>query len=74
MPSPTVVIQSAKFSDVTLVLKSKGLFVVEVGEIEGFARSIGSHGPKWVNSVLSKDLAGDAELEDARQFVSSVVA
>ena len=38
--------------------KEKGLHIVEVGELEGFARSVGSHGPKWANSVLEKDLLG----------------
>jgi hypothetical protein len=54
-------------------LRSAGLFVVEVGEVEGFARSIGGHGPKWVNAVLAKDLSSDPELDTARQFVKMVV-
>ncbi len=54
-------------------LRSVGLFVVEVGEVEGFARSIGGHGPKWVNAVLAKNLSNDPELETARQFVKTVV-
>jgi predicted ATPase len=54
-------------------LKARGLFVVEVGELEGFARSVGGHGPKWVNSVLTKNLAEDPELENARLFIRSVV-
>jgi len=49
----------------------KGLFVLEVGELEGFARSVGSHGPRWVNAVLTKDLLNDPELDAARQFVNS---
>lgn len=54
-------------------LRNKGLFVVEVGELEGFARSVGGHGPKWVNTVLTKDLVSDPELESAREFVRLVV-
>lgn len=50
-----------------------GLFVVPVGELEGFARSVGGHGPKWVNSVLEKNLATDNELEDARAFLRKVL-
>jgi len=50
-------------------LKSKGLYVVEYGELEGFVRSVGNHGPKWVNDVLSKDLLSDPELSNARDFV-----
>lgn len=53
--------------------KEKGLFIVEVGELEGFVRSIGNHGPKWVNEVLSKDLKNDPELQEARDFVLQLV-
>ncbi len=54
-------------------LREKGLFVVEVGELEGFARSVGGHGPKWVNSVLEKNLSEDSELEEARRFIKRVI-
>ncbi|MCA9464135.1 MAG: ATP-binding protein [Nitrospira sp.] len=50
-------------------LRAGGLFVVEVGELEGYARTEGGHGPKWVNAVLTRDLATDPELEAARKFV-----
>jgi hypothetical protein len=47
-----------------------GLHVVEVGELEGFDKTAGSHGPKWVNEVLEKPLLTDPELADARAFVA----
>ncbi|MCX5649857.1 MAG: AAA family ATPase [Planctomycetota bacterium] len=50
-------------------LRIRGLYVVEVGELEGYARTEGGHGPKWVNAVLKRDLATDSELETARKFV-----
>lgn len=50
-------------------LRAGGLFVVEVGELEGYARTEGGHGPKWVNAVLTRELATDPELEVARKFV-----
>jgi len=50
-------------------LRAGGLYVVEVGELEGFARTESGHGPKWVNAVLTRSLATDRELEPARQFV-----
>lgn len=53
-------------------LRSGGLFVVEVGELEGYARTEGGHGPKWVNAVLTRDLATDPELEIARKFVGDL--
>jgi len=53
-------------------LKDNGVFVVEVGELEGFVKSVGNHGPKWVNDVLTKDLAEDPELSVARDFILEV--
>jgi hypothetical protein len=50
-------------------LRAGGLYVVEVGELEGYVRSEGGHGPKWVNAVLARDLATDTELASARKFV-----
>lgn len=35
-------------------LKQHGIYIVEVGELESFARSVGNHGPRWVNEVLKK--------------------
>lgn len=50
-----------------------GLHVVEVGQLESFVKSIGNHGPKWVNEVMVKDLKLDPELEIARAFVLRVI-
>jgi len=54
-------------------LAKQGLFVVEVGESEGFARSVGGHGPQWVNEVLPKLVARDPELNLAREFVKRLL-
>ncbi|MGO9481870.1 MAG: hypothetical protein ACLP05_08835 [Candidatus Kryptoniota bacterium] len=62
------------FERIQKQLKAVGLFIVEVGELEGFDRSVGNHGPKWINEVLTKDLKTDAELQTARQFVKEVTA
>jgi len=51
-----------------LECRKRGLFIVEVGELEGFARTVGGHGPAWVNHVLGKSLTTDPELRDAREF------
>jgi hypothetical protein len=61
------------YSRLILKLREYGIFVVEVGELEGFARSVGNHGPTWVNQVLQKDLKSDPELAAAREFVSALV-
>ena len=55
-------------------LRSAGLHVVEVGELEGFARTIGGHGPKWVNEALQRDLHKDPELDSAREFVEQLLS
>ena len=55
-------------------LKSVGLFVLAVGELEGFVKSVGNHGPKWVVEVLEKDLKNHPDLGPARQFVKQLIA
>jgi hypothetical protein len=51
------------------ILAGLGIFVVEVGELESFVRSVGNHGPKWVNEALQQDLRADPEIDTARRFV-----
>ena len=49
------------------------LWIVPVGEIEGFCRSIGSHGPGFVEKVLEeRNLETDPELKDARDFIMKI--
>jgi hypothetical protein len=54
-------------------LRAIGIFVVEVGELEGFARSVGNHGPAWVNEVLKRDIGTDPEFGPARDFVTAMI-
>lgn len=50
-----------------------GLWIVPVGEIEGFCRSIGSHGPGFVEKVIEeRKLADDPELQEARDFIARI--
>jgi hypothetical protein len=50
-----------------------GLWIVPVGQLEGFCKSIGGHGPRWVQHVIERgDLATNAELAPARQFIKAV--
>ncbi|MGM4903016.1 hypothetical protein AB8B21_29200 [Tardiphaga sp. 866_E4_N2_1] len=51
-----------------------GLWIVPVGELEGFCRTIEArHGPDFAMKVLSqRDIETDPELEDARQFMRAV--
>lgn len=50
-------------------LRTLGVHLVEVGELESFDRSIGNHGPEWVNAVIQKNLVDDPSFEEARRFV-----
>ena len=50
-----------------------GLWIVPVGELEGFCPTIGDKGPRWVQQVIEqKNLADDEEIEEARNFVSKI--
>jgi len=60
------------FSRLDALLRSSGIYLVSEGELEGFVRSIGNHGPKWVAEVLKLNLLVDPELESARTFVSEL--
>ena len=53
--------------------KDTGLWIVPVGEMEGFCRSIGGHGPAWVQQVIEeRDIEKDIEFERARNFVRAL--
>jgi len=50
-----------------------GLWIVPVGQLEGFCKSEGGHGPRWVQAVLEKhDLVAGPELREAREFVTKL--
>ena len=57
-----------------LSLRQIGLHVVEVGELEFFDRSVGRHGPAWVNQAVEKNLVSDPIFAEARAFVSCVLS
>lgn len=66
--------EPAAYEKVEKLLKSVGIFVVPVGEMEGFVKTINKEKKEWVYKVLENhDLASDSELEDARKFVQSVI-
>lgn len=64
---------TAKYREMNEKLKDKGIYIVEVGELENYYKTIGGHGPKWVNEVLQKDLYNDLELEEARNFMRNFI-
>lgn len=54
--------------------EARGLFILEVGELECFSKTTPGHGPGWVSDVLAKDLKSDIELEQARSFIKRLVS
>jgi energy-coupling factor transporter ATP-binding protein EcfA2 len=62
------------FNNLYEACSSKGLWIVPVGELEGFCRSVDArHGPSFVEKVLEdRDLETDPELLEARNFVARI--
>lgn len=66
--------EPAAYERVEAVCKSAGLFVVPVGEMECFDKTINKEKKDWVYYVLENyNLAVEPKLENAREFVQSVV-
>ena len=62
-----------QFQELRSVCKAMGLWIVPVGELDGFCKSIGGHGPGWVQQVIEqRNLSNDPELENARQFMREI--
>ena len=59
------------FNALTADLEKIGIFIVPVGEIEGFTPEIGGKGPKHITNVLKTYSADAKELQSARRFVQS---
>ena len=56
------------------VCKSVGLYVVPVGEMECFDKTVNKEKKDWVYHVLENyDLRTEPKLEMARQFVQEIV-
>lgn len=61
------------FDKVLALCRDSGLWIVPVGELEGWCKSVGGHGPKWVQEVLqAHDLEASGALAPARDFVRSL--
>ena len=64
-----------EFYNLFALCKQFGMWIVPVGELEGFCKSVGGHGPRWVQQIIEeRDLAHDPELERARKFVRELWA
>jgi putative AbiEii toxin of type IV toxin-antitoxin system/OLD-like protein len=61
------------YEDLQAHCNAFGLWIVPVGELEGFCKSEGGHGPAWVQHVIEEhDLAAADALNAARDFVRAV--
>lgn len=60
-----------KFDRIAEKCGARGLWIVPVGELEGFCRSIeAGHGPDFTEKVLSqRNIETDNELAEAREFI-----
>ena len=64
---------TTEYGELREAFQHKGLWIVPVGELEGFCKNVGGHGPRWVQEVIGEyDLANCDELKIARQFVGKV--
>lgn len=62
------------YEKVEAVCKSAGLFVVPVGEMECFDKTVNREKKDWVHHVLENyNLATEEKLEEARKFVQVIV-
>ena len=55
------------------VLIDHKIYLVPVGELEGFVKEVGAHGPNWVNDVLETypDLSSDV-YDQVKEFIRSI--
>lgn len=60
------------FEDVLNKFEEKEIHVLQCGELEGFVRTVGGHGPKWVNEVFERYSPDSFELKPARAFIEKV--
>lgn len=61
-----------QFNELKGRLEEIGIYLVHVGEIENFCRDLGSHGPKFVNKLLTEVQFGDDRLDELRKFTALV--
>lgn len=53
-------------------LKKLKIFIVPVGELEGFIKTVSGHGPDWVNNVLERHTNfSDSVYNELRNFITS---
>lgn len=62
---------TAHYNVLNKKLEDIGVFLVPVGELECFDKTIGGHGVKWLTEVLRRPIADD-NLIEAKKFVKTI--
>lgn len=64
---------TAAFKRMNQILRASGIYLVPVGELEGFVREISGHGPDWVNKLLETypDLGANVYAQ-ITQFIAEI--
>ena len=49
------------FNSLDSILREHHIYLVPAGELEGFVKEVGKHGPEWVNKVIEQypDISND---------------
>ncbi len=64
----------AAYEKVEQICKTAGLFIVPVGEMECFVKSVNKEKKDWVYYILENfELGTDSRLEEARKFINAIV-
>lgn len=61
-----------RFNNLVQQLEKIGIYLVPVGEMEGFSKDTGKHGPAFVTKLLDEKSLDDPSLQGLRDFVESV--
>lgn len=61
------------YKTIESILKKHKIYLVRVGELEGFIKEVGGHGPEWINNVLEKYPDLDSEVyDDVKNFIKGL--
>lgn len=64
---------TSSFRTMNELLKSNGIFIVPVGELECFIKEVGGHGPEWTNRVLERYTNLDDDVyKNITEFITSM--
>lgn len=64
---------TSAFKQLDLILQENGIYIVTVGELECFIKTIGGHGPEWTNRVLETyPSIDDPVYEQIKSFIAKI--